>query len=58
MEYRYKLTLYNILNTVQFEEVFNELEFDEEGKQIDQNFGKASDSRNPRTLQVSLRFTF
>ncbi|MBI4475768.1 MAG: hypothetical protein HY654_01265 [Acidobacteria bacterium] len=46
------------LNTVQFREVFRALRFDAAGNQVDRNFGKASRSRNPRVMQVSLRFTF
>ncbi|MBI1875979.1 MAG: hypothetical protein HYS05_19110 [Acidobacteria bacterium] len=56
--FQLRVEAYNVLNTVQFREVFRDLRFDAAGKQVNQNFGKASRSRNSRVMQVSLRFTF
>jgi hypothetical protein len=59
---QYRLEAYNVLNSVQFQDVDRTARFDPTGAQINANFGTAigiaSPTRPPRTLQMSLRFNF
>jgi Carboxypeptidase regulatory-like domain/TonB-dependent Receptor Plug Domain len=60
--FQYRLEAYNVLNSVQFQDVDRTARFDAAGNQINTNFGTAigisSPTRPPRTLQMSLRFNF
>ena len=60
--FQYRLEAYNVLNSVQFQDVDRTARFDASGAQINANFGTAigigSPTRPPRTLQMSLRFNF
>ena len=59
---QYRLEAYNVLNSVQFQDVDRTARFDPAGAQINANFGTAigiaSPTRSPRALQMSLRFNF
>jgi hypothetical protein len=60
--FQYRLEAYNVLNSVQFQDVDRTARFDPTGAQVNANFGTAigisSPTRPPRTLQMSLRFNF
>ena len=60
--FQYRLEAYNVLNSVQFQDVDRTARFDPSGAQVNANFGTAngigSPTRPPRTLQMSLRFNF
>jgi hypothetical protein len=60
--FQYRLEAYNVLNSVQFQDIDRTARFDATGAQVNANFGTAigigSPTRPPRTLQMSLRFNF
>jgi hypothetical protein len=61
--FQLRVEAYNVLNTIQFRDVHRtgttgRARFDAQGNQVNSNFGKASRSRSPRIMQLSLRFTF
>jgi hypothetical protein len=60
--FQYRLEAYNVLNSVQFQDVDRTARFDATGAQINANFGTAigiaNPTRPPRVLQMSLRFNF
>jgi hypothetical protein len=60
--FQYRLEAYNVLNSVQFQDIDRTARFDPAGTQINANFGTAigisSPTRPPRTLQMSVRFLF
>ncbi len=60
--FQYRLEAYNVLNSVQFQDVDRTARFDPAGNQINANFGTAigiaSPTRSPRALQMSVRFNF
>ena len=60
--FQYRFEAYNVLNTVQFQDIDRTARFDASGNQINPNFGTAigvsSPTRPPRTIQMSLRFSF
>jgi carboxypeptidase family protein/TonB-dependent receptor-like protein len=60
--FQYRLEAYNVLNSVQFQDVDRTARFDPAGVQINPNFGTAigiaNPTRPPRVLQMSLRFSF
>jgi hypothetical protein len=57
-----RLEVYDVLNSVQFQDVDRTARFDPAGVQINPNFGTAIGIANPtrptRVIQMSLRFTF
>ncbi len=59
---QYRLEAYNVLNSVQFQDVDRTARFDPAGTQINSNFGTAigiaNPTRPPRILQMALRFNF
>jgi hypothetical protein len=55
---QFRAEFYNVLNTLQFSDIDRTARFDAAGTQINPNFGKATTSRAPRNVQLSLRFTF
>ena len=55
---QFRWEFYNIFNHTQFSGVDSGAQFDAAGKQVDANFGLATGARDPRTMQVSLRFRF
>ena len=55
---QFRIEAYNVLNTLQFRDVDRGARFDPTGAQVNANFGKATTARNPRIMQMSLRFTF
>ncbi len=60
--FQYRLEAYNVLNSVQFQDVDRTARFDPSGAQINPNFGTAigiaNPTRPPRVLQMSVRFSF
>jgi hypothetical protein len=60
--FQYRLEAYNILNSVQFQDIDRTARFDPAGNQINTNFGTAigiaNPTRPPRVLQMSVRFNF
>jgi hypothetical protein len=57
-KFQFRVEAYNVLNTLQFRDVDRGARFDPAGNQVNANFGKATTARNPRIMQMSLRFTF
>ena len=55
---QFRVEAYNVLNTLQFRNVDTTARFDPAGAQVNGNFGKANDARNPRIMQVSMRLSF
>jgi len=59
---QYRLEAYNVLNTVEYQDIDRTARFDPAGNQINPNFGTAvgitSPTRPPRVMQMSLRFSF
>ena len=55
---QFRVEAYNVLNTTQFRNVDRGARFDATGAQVNANFGKANVARNPRIMQVSVRFNF
>jgi hypothetical protein len=56
--FQFRVEAYNVLNTVQYDDVDRGARFDPEGNQVNANFGKVNSARNPRIMQLSFRFTF
>ncbi len=60
--FQYRLEAYNVLNSVQFQDIDRTARFDPSGAQINPNFGTAigiaNPTRPPRVLQMSVRFSF
>jgi hypothetical protein len=56
--FQFRVEAYNVLNTVQYSDVDRGARFDTAGAQVNANFGKVNKARNPRIMQLSLRFTF
>jgi hypothetical protein len=60
--FQYRLEAYNVLNSVQFQDVDRTARFDPAGHQINPTFGTAigiaNPTRPPRVLQMSVRFNF
>ncbi len=56
--FQFRIEAYNILNTLQFRDVDRGARFDPAGAQVNANLGKATAARNPRIMQMSLRFNF
>ena len=55
----YRLEIYNLFNTVQFQTVNTTATFNPNtGAQTNANFGKVTAARNERRMQMSLRYTF
>jgi hypothetical protein len=59
---QYRLEAYNVLNSVQFQDIDRTARFDAAGNQINPNFGTAigiaNPTRPPRVIQMSLRVNF
>lgn len=55
---QFRVEAYNVLNTLQFRDIDRGARFDPAGVQVNANLGKATTARNPRIMQVSLRFNF
>jgi hypothetical protein len=56
--FQFRTELYNAFNHTQFSGVDSTARFDGTGKQINANFGSYNAARNPRMIQLSLRFMF
>jgi hypothetical protein len=55
---QFRLELYNAFNHTQFSGVDTTARFDAQGKQVNTRFGQVTAAREPRYMQLSLRFTF
>jgi hypothetical protein len=55
---QFRVELYNAFNTVQFSDVDTGAVFDEEGNQIDGQFGAYLAARDARRAQLTLRLQF
>ena len=55
---QFRLELYNAFNHTQFSGVDTTARFDASGNQVNTNFGRVTAAREPRYMQMSLRFTF
>jgi hypothetical protein len=53
-----RVEMYNAFNHTQFSGVVTAAQFDPTGKQIAGRFGQVNAARNPRIIQVALRFSF
>jgi len=56
--FQFRVEAYNVLNTLQFKDIDRGARFDPTGAQVNANFGTATSARNPRVMQVSVRFNF
>ena len=56
--FQYRIEAYNVLNTLQYNSADTGARFDPQGNQVNANFGTANGARNPRIIQMSVRFTF
>ena len=56
MQFRWEI--YNLFNTVNWSVIDTSAQFNPAGEQVDANFGKATEARAPRIMQVSVRFSF
>jgi hypothetical protein len=56
MQFRWEI--YNLFNSLSFNEVDTSAIFDAAGNQTDTNFGKVISARNERRMQFSLRYSF
>jgi hypothetical protein len=55
---QFRWEIYNLLNLTQFDRIDKEIEFDAEGNQVNEQFGKATRARNARIMQGAIRFSF
>ncbi len=55
---QFRVEAYNVLNTTQFRDIDKTASFDAAGNQVNSKFGQATRARNPRIMQLSLRFNF
>jgi Carboxypeptidase regulatory-like domain/TonB-dependent Receptor Plug Domain len=55
---QFRWEIYNLFNHTQFDQVNNTAQFDVNGVQIREGFGRVTRSRSPRVMQGSLRLTF
>jgi hypothetical protein len=55
---QFRWEIYNLFNSLSFNEVDTSAIFDAAGNQTDTNFGKVISARNERRMQFSLRYTF
>jgi hypothetical protein len=59
---QFRLEIYNLFNTVEFQDIDRTARFDPAGNQINPNFGTAvgiaNPTRPPRIVQLSIRFNF
>ena len=50
--------VYNLFNTVNWSNIDTSMQFNPAGEQVDTQFGKATNARDPRIMQGALRFSF
>jgi len=55
---QFRAEAYNVLNHTQFSDIDRNVQFDAAGNQVNAAFGTATAVRQPRTMQMSVRFTF
>jgi hypothetical protein len=55
---QFRWEIYNLFNSVQFNEVDRTAQFDATGRQTDVNFGTVTSARTERRMQFSLRYSF
>jgi hypothetical protein len=50
--------MYNEFNQVNWSKIDTNAQFDPAGAQVNANFGKATEARDPRIMQGAVRFSF
>lgn len=55
---QFRWEMYNVLNHTQWSSINTNAQFNAAGEQVNQNFGKATNTRAPRIMQGSIRFAF
>jgi hypothetical protein len=50
--------VYNLFNHTQFSRIDTGARFDADGNQVNDRFGEVTDTRQPRVMQASLRFSW
>jgi len=55
---QFRWEVYNVFNTVNWSGIDTSAQFNPAGEQVDTQFGKATSARDPRIMQMSLRFSF
>jgi hypothetical protein len=50
--------MYNVFNQVNWSKLDTDAKFDPAGEQVNANFGKATEARDPRIMQGAIRFSF
>jgi hypothetical protein len=58
MKLQFRWEIYNLFNHTQFNAVNTTAQFDVNGTQISEGFGRVTGARSPRVMQGSLRLTF
>ncbi len=56
--FQFRWEMYNMFNHTQYNGVDSNARFDASGAQINGNFGRVTSARQPRVMQVSIRFEF
>jgi hypothetical protein len=55
---QFRWEMYNVFNQVNWSAINTTSQFNPAGEQVNANFGKATEARNPRIMQGAIRFTF
>jgi hypothetical protein len=50
--------MYNVFNQVNWSSINTNAQFNPAGQQVNANFGKATQARDPRIMQGAIRFSF
>ncbi len=58
MRFQFRCEMYNAFNHTQFSGLDTSARFDAAGKQVSSTFGQFTSARNPRQMQLALRFYF
>ena len=55
---QFRWEMYNVFNQVNWSAINTNAQFNPAGEQVNANFGKATQARDPRIMQGAIRFTF
>jgi carboxypeptidase family protein/TonB-dependent receptor-like protein len=55
---QFRWEMYNVFNQVNWSAINTTSQFNPAGEQVNANFGKATEARNPRIMQGAIRFSF
>ncbi|MEK7407844.1 MAG: carboxypeptidase regulatory-like domain-containing protein [Acidobacteriota bacterium] len=58
MRFQFRCEMYNAFNHTQFSNLDTAARFDAQGRQVNARFGEFTAARNPRQMQLALRFYF